>query len=57
MGKDISKMNVQELKALAYDMSVQIGSLQTDLNTINTRIAQLVNQPVEEKKEDAKDKS
>lgn len=37
---DISKMSVQELKALAYDMMGQIQSLQNQVGALNQLIAE-----------------
>lgn len=35
---DITKMSVQELKALAYDLLVQSQKIQSDLNLVNNEI-------------------
>lgn len=35
---DITKLNVQELKALAYDLLVQANQYQNDLNVVNQEI-------------------
>lgn len=49
MAQDISKMNSKELKALAYDISMQIQALQRDLNVLQVRINELASkQPVKD---------
>jgi len=35
---DITKLSVQELKALAYDLLVQANQYQNDLNIVNQEI-------------------
>lgn len=47
MPQDISRMTIQELKAMAYDLSLQAAQLQTDLQTINGRIAYLAKKAID----------
>ena len=44
---DISKWDVKELKALAYDLSKQLTGVQTDLQTVNRAISEKETKHVE----------
>lgn len=50
--KDITKMSVTELKALAYDLLAQQQQLQNSLGAINEQISKKLDKPevVKEKK-------
>ena len=43
MATDISKMSITELKALAYDLSLQARVIDQDLAKVNQRITALLN--------------
>lgn len=52
---DISKATVDECKAVAYDILVQIDRLQKDLQLLNQAISEKSKEPkIEEKKEEPK---
>lgn len=45
---DITKLNISELKALAYDEVVKIDGARANLNVINQRILEIQNKPIKE---------
>lgn len=45
---DITKMNLQELKAIAYDLIVESERIAKNLQTINKQIEVVLNTPKEE---------
>ncbi len=49
---DITKLNVEQLKAVAYDVIGRINTEQRNLDIINNRINNLSNLPVDSKPEE-----
>ncbi len=48
---DITKMSEQELKALAYDLTVQMNIAQQNLQTVQTKLAELAEEDKLKKEE------